>query len=137
MYPEVEEPVAGEVEALRGWGNGELPARDSEGESETGRLQYDSSRAGSAGAPGEKGSNVGDRSLKESDSIPLGSTSENLIAFESVSTPLGREAGVVGDGGEKNREEGIGEGIDASVTPGTPDILMVDETGRSTGSLAN
>jgi hypothetical protein len=63
-----------------------------------------------------------------------------LIAFESVSTPLGREAGVIGDGGEKIREEGLGEGrglVDASVTPGTPGILMVDETRRSIGSLAN
>jgi hypothetical protein len=75
--------------------------------------------------------------LKESESIPLGSTSENLIAFESVSTPLGRDAGVVGDGGEKRREEGVGEGLDASVTPGTPGILMVDETRRGMGSLAN
>jgi hypothetical protein len=76
--------------------------------------------------------------LKESESIPLGSTSENLIAFESVSTPLGREAGVVGDGGEKRREEGVGEGLDASVTPGsTPGMLMVDETRRGMGSLAN
>ena len=51
------------------------------------------------------GSKVGDRSLKEWESITLGSTSENLIAFESVSTPLGREAGAVGDSGEKIREE--------------------------------
>jgi hypothetical protein len=38
-----------------------------------------------------------------------------LIALESVSTPLGREAGVVGDSGEKRRErreEGVGEGLD-------------------------
>jgi hypothetical protein len=71
--------------------------------------------------------------------MPLRSISENLIAFESVSTPLGREAGVVGDGGEKIREEAVGEGrgLDASVTPGTPGVLMVDETRRSMGSLAN
>ncbi len=61
--------------------------------------------------------------MRESESIPLGSTSENLIAIESVST-LRREAGVVGDGGEKIREEGAGEGLlDASVTP-TSGILM-------------
>jgi len=78
--------------------------------------------------------------LKESESIPLGPTSENLIAFESVSTPLGREAGVVGDNGEKIREEAVGEGrglVDASVTAGIPGTLMVDETGRRMGSLAN
>jgi hypothetical protein len=66
-------------------------------------------------------------------------TSENLIPFESVSTPLGREApsvGLVGDGGEKKRREGeaVGGGLDASVTPGK---LMVDETRRSMGPLAN
>ena len=73
--------------------------------------------------------------MNEWESTPLGSASENLIAFKSVSTPLGREAGVVGEGGEKIREEGVGEGrdLDASVTPGTPGILMVDET---RGSLA-
>jgi len=85
------------------------------------------------------GSKVGDRSLKEWESITLGSTTMNLIPFESVSMPLGREAGVVGDGGEKIRDKGVGEGRspDASVTPGTPGILMVDETRRSMGSLAN
>jgi len=93
VYREVEQPAAREVEALRG--SGEPPGRDGE----VGCLQYDGSRAGLAGAPGSKV--LGDRSLKESQSIPLGSTSENLIAFESVSTPQGREAGVVGEGGEK------------------------------------
>ena len=134
-YPEVEQPVAGEAEALRGIG--EWP--ESDGDGETGCLQYGGgfrALAGSAGAP-EKGK-VEDRSLNEPESIPLGSISDNLIAFESVSAPLGREAGVVGDGGEKTREEVVGEGLlDASVTPGTPGILMVDETRRGTGSLAN
>lgn len=138
MYPEVEQPVAREVGVLRE-GRVEFPGSDSDIETGCLQYEYDGSRvgAGSAGAA-EKGK-VGDRSLKEeSESIPLGSTSENLIAFESVSTPLGREAGVVGDGGEKKlREEGVGEGLDASVTPGTPGILMVDETRRSMGSLAN
>jgi hypothetical protein len=131
---------------LRGRGNGEWPGRrDCDSDSDSGCLQPEhdgGSRAGSAaGEPGpENGSKVGDRSLRELESIPpLGSTSENLIAFGSVSTPLGREAGVVGGGGEKIREEeGVGEGLDASVTPGTPGILlMVDGTRRSTGSLAN
>ena len=55
--------------------------------------------------------------MKESEGMSLGSTSENLIAFESVSTPLGSGVGVIGDasGGEKIREEGVGEGLDASV----------------------
>jgi hypothetical protein len=136
QYPEVEQPVAREVEALWGWGSGEWPGRESD--SWTGCLLYDDgSRAGSAAGAPEKGSKVGDKSLKESESVLLGSTSENLIAFDSVSTPLGREAGVVGDGGEKMREEAVDEGLDASVTPGTPGILMVDETRRSIGSLAN
>jgi len=130
VYREVEQPVAREVEALQG--SSERPGRDGE----AGCLQYDGSRAGLAGAPGSK---VGDRSLKEWERIPLGSTSMNLIAFESVSMPLGREVGVVEDGGEKIREEAVGEGRspDASDTPGTPGILMVDETRRSMGSLAN
>jgi hypothetical protein len=133
LYPEVEQlATARELRALRG--GGEWPGSDSD--CETGCLQYDDSRAGLAGAP-EKG-RVGDRLLNESESIPLGSTSESLIAFESVSTPLGREAGVVGDSGEKRREEGLGEGLlDASVAPGTPGVLMVDETRRRMGSLAN
>ncbi len=75
--------------------------------------------------------------MKEQESILPGTSSENLIAFGSVSTPLGRGAGVVGDAGEKMREEEVGEGLDASVTPGTPDKVMVDETRRSMGSLAN
>ena len=134
MYPEVEQPVVREGGAPQGSGDSEWPGRDSD--SETGSLQNDSSMVGSAGAP-EKGK--GDRSLKEAEgrSITPSSTSENLIAFESVSTPPGREAGVVGDGGERTREEGFGEGLDASVTLGTPDLLMVDETRRSMGSLAN
>jgi hypothetical protein len=132
VYPEAEQPVAREVEALQG--SGEWPGRDSG--SEIGCLQHGGSRAGSAAGAPEKGSKVGDRSLKESESIPLGSTSKNLIAFESVSTPLGREAGVVGNGGENSREEGVGEGLDASASV-TPGILMVDETRRSVGSLAN
>jgi hypothetical protein len=136
VYPEVEQqPVTGVVEALQGRGSGEWQGRDSD--SETGCLRHGGSRAGSAAGAPEEGSKVGDRSLRVSESIPVGSTSENLIAFESVSTPLGREAGVVGNGGEKRREEGVGEGLDASVTPGTPGMLMVDETRRSMGSLAN
>ena len=91
MYREVEQPAAREVEALRG--SGEPPGRDGE----VGCLQYDGSRAGLAGVPGSK---VGDRSLKEWERIPLGSTSMNLIAFESVSMLLGREVGVVEDGGD-------------------------------------
>ena len=96
----IDQPVTREVEALQG--SGEQPGRHSN--CETGCLQYgDGSRAGLAGAPGDKLSKV-------SESIPVGPTSENLIAFESVSTPLGRQAGVVGDGGEKIREEGVGRG---------------------------
>jgi hypothetical protein len=60
-----------------------------------------------------------------------------LIAFKSVSTSLGREAGVVGDVREKKGEEGVGEGLDTNVSPGTPGILMVDETRQSMGSLAD
>jgi hypothetical protein len=54
------------------------------GDNETGCLQDgDGSRA---------------RSLEESESIPVGPTTENSIAFGSVSTPLRRDTGVVGDG---------------------------------------
>jgi len=73
-------------------------------------------------------------SLKGRKSILPAST---LIALKSVSMPLGREAsvGLVGDGGKKKiRGEGFGEGLDTSVTPG---ILMVDETRRRMGPLAN
>ena len=67
--------------------------------------------------------------------MSLGSTSES---FESVATPMERGVGVIGDGGEKTREEGVGEGLDASVAPGTLGIVMVDEIRRSVrSSLAN
>jgi hypothetical protein len=59
-----------------------------------------------------------------------GSTSENLIALRSVSGPLGRKAaavGLVGDGGGKLSGDGLGGGLDASVTLA---ILMVDGTRR-------
>ena len=120
MCPEFEQPAATrevEVEVLRG--SGEWWAL-----------------AGSAGAPEKGSTKVGDRSFEELDSILLGSTSESLIGLGSVSTPLGREAGVVGGGGENTNEEGVGEGLDASVTRGAPGILMVEETRRSMGSLA-
>lgn len=130
---------------MRGQGIiGEWPGRrDCDSDSDRGCLQPEhdgGSRAGPAAGEPENGSKVGDRSVRDLESIPpLDSTSESLIAFGSVSTPLGREAGVVGGGGEKIREEeGVGESLDASVTPGTPGILlMVDGTRRSTGSLAN
>ena len=134
VYPEVEQPAiaAREIEALRG--SGEWQGSDSD--CKTGCLQYDDgSRAGSADTP--ENSKVGDRLSKESERIPLGSPSETLIAFESVSTPLGREAGVVGDWGEKIGEEGLGKGLLDASLPGTPGVLMVDETRQSTGSLAN
>jgi hypothetical protein len=70
--------------------------------------------------------------------VPGSTFDENRIAWKSVSMPVGRDASVglvVGDGGEKKvRGEGVGEGLDTSVTPG---VLMVDETRRSLGPLAN
>ena len=64
-----------------------------------------------------------------------GSTSENLIEFESVSAPLGRASvGLVGDGGEKMGGKGVGGGLDAGFTPA---LLMVDETRRAVRPLAN
>jgi hypothetical protein len=59
--------------------------------------------------------------------------SENLIGFESVSAPLGREAAGVGRvryGEEDMRGKGVGGGV-------TPAIPMVDETRRTVRLLAN
>ena len=132
VYPEVRNlPVTRDVEALRG--GGKWTGRDDETCCPQG---YGGSRAGSlaAGTP-KKGKVKKDGSLKGPERmVPFSSTSENLIAFESVSTPLGRRAGVVG---ERIKEEGVGEGLDSSVTPGTPGIMMVDETRRSTKSPSN
>lgn len=96
----------------------------------------DNARGTRRSAPENKGE-TGDRLFlnrwnRRSVYISSATTSENLIAFESVSMQfkLGRvppSVGLVGDVGEKKMraEAAVGWGLDASVMPG---ILMVDGT---------
>jgi hypothetical protein len=100
-----------------------------------GRMRSEWSYWGTAGCPEHdedpRKGRLGDTLFVEAQARILpGSTSEDLIALGSVSGLLGRKAaavGLVGDGGGKLRGDGLGGGLDASVTLA---ILMVDGTRR-------